>query len=66
MNCGHVGKHAVTIQKHEKRIAELEESITHILERLHQLEEKERERARIEFQREQALDFINSEGLGAE
>ncbi len=63
---------------HELRIKELEdvvrkictitddihESLEHILERLHALEEKEREWARAEHQREQALDFENSEGLG--
>jgi len=32
--------------------------------RIYDLEEKERQRSRDEFQREQSLDFKNSEGLG--
>ena len=49
---------------HELRIKELEISMKHVLERLHNLEEKERERAREKHQQEEALDFENSEGLG--
>ena len=39
-------------QKAEYRISQLEESIPHILERLHALEEKERARAREEHERD--------------
>jgi len=40
------------------------EDTSELAKRISELEEKERQRDRDEFQREQALDFKNSEGLG--
>ena len=65
-------------RKLEARVKELEEMITLVQEalsvqieintdhgdRLHNLEEKERARARDEHARNEHLDFVNSEGLG--
>ncbi len=48
----------------QNRIKELEEAIKHHGDRLHQLEEKERARARDEHARNEHLDFLDSEGLG--
>lgn len=50
-------KHASSIRmKLNDRIVDLETSLKHVLERLHQLEEKERVRARTEHNRELSLD----------
>ena len=46
-----------------KSFSDLSESIEILSKRIFDLEEKERERASTEFQREQSLDFRNSEGL---
>jgi len=48
----------------EKATIALNINLSEIEKRLFSLEEKERQRDRDEFQREQALDFKNSEGLG--
>ena len=40
---------------HKNRIKELEDTLVHVLERLFVLEEKERDRERIEYQKEMAL-----------
>jgi len=48
--------HGETLMDHHLRIKELETSFEHVLERLHQLEEKERQRAREEYEREIQLD----------
>ena len=57
----------------ESAIKELREKVSDgqinngaLAERIFALEEKERERASTEFQREQSLDFRNSEGLTRE
>ena len=58
-----IGINSGDILLHQTAIKELEESMKHVLERLHALEEKERARARESHQREEALDFADAEGL---
>ena len=45
-----------TEQNHHDRIKELETSLEHVLARLFQLEEKERERSRDEYNKEISID----------
>ena len=54
----------------EERLKEVETKVSAqqinnsvLAQRIFDLEEKERNRERIEYQREQALDFADSEGL---
>ena len=48
--------HGETLQDHHSRIKELETALEHVLERLHQLEEKERQRAYDAHQHELNFD----------
>lgn len=48
---------------HETLLGNMTVGMAHLSERLEKLEEKERTRARDDFQREQILDFKNADGL---
>jgi len=46
-----------SLLNYQGRIKELETSLEHVLDRLHALEEKERQRAREDHDREMSLDY---------
>ena len=58
INSGDILLNQQKIGELEDRIKQLEEGIPHLVLRLHQLEEKERERARANYDRELSIDEI--------
>ena len=51
------------LKKVETKVSAQQINNSILAQRIFDLEEKERNRERIEYQREQALDFADSEGL---